>query len=425
MPRDLVKIRPHAVFFSFFCLSFLGCSESSYTPASDLEYRNESSSTSLLYRIGGSTPFGFKKPERVAGFHDNGKKRFEFTFLNGLRHGPFMFWHSNGIPHIQGSYFEGLRQGTFKAFGQAGELIYSKNFNKDEIDGNFTLYYPMSRSETYRYFEFLEKRNLTPPDVPVKSNLRLTATFSQGIPVGSYQIFYHPQGQKSLTTLDLLKEEGSFDKEGRLEKTQICFYPRTEGLMVFGPKDEFSNIIHEPNPDGLSRAIDECYSMMEEIPAYRNPKNLPAKVFAIDASGQKIAPIWSSAVEFLAIRNFDGLILRHRYDPTYESYSTQALAKANEILIEQDLSENSAGNFGAQTRALEVVGLDANGEIIDIFWCSDHRDDIVDLDERILRKRKKIQRNWDQGKSSVSEWLIADGLRMVIKENKEIYKVVP
>ena len=425
MPRDLVKIRPYAVFFSLLFLCVLGCSESSFTPVSDVEYRNESSSTSLLYRIGSSSPFGFRKPERVAGFHDNGKKRFEFTFLNGLRHGPFMFWHSNGMPHIQGSYFEGLRQGTFKAFGQAGELIYSKNFNQDEIDGNFSLYYPMSHSETFRYFEFLDKRNLTPKDVPVSSNLRLKTQFSRGIPVGSYQIFYHPQGQKNLTPLDLIKEEGSFDEKGRLQMSQICYYPRTEGLMVYGPSNEFSNVIHPPNPDGLSRAIDECYSMMEEIPAYRNPENLPAKVFAIDASGQKIAPIWSSAVEFLAIRNFDGLILPYRYGPTYESYTTQALAKANEILINQDLSENSAGNFGAQTRTLEVVGLNANGEIIDIFWCSEHREDVVDLDERILRKRKKIQRSWEEGQSSESEWLISDGLRMVIKKDQAINKLFP
>ncbi len=412
----------------FACLvsGFFGCADSSVTLEKDVEYRRGNpGSIPLLYKIGDSKPFGSGKPARLTGYHDNGKKKFEFTFYNGLRHGPFMFWHSNGMKHIQGTFLEGLRHGNFTSFGQAGELVYSKNFSEDEMDGNFTLYYPMSRSETFRYFEFLEKRKLSPKDVPVESNIRLEAKFVNGIPVGRYQIFYHPNGQKKLTKLDLLKEEGFFDPEGRLQGTQVCYYPRTEGLMVFAPNNEFSDTIHEPNPVGLSRAIDECYSMIDEIPAYRNPKDLPAKVFAIDANGQKIAPIWSSEVESLAIRNSAGFILPQRFEPNYESYSTQALPKANEILIGNDLSQNSSGNFGAQESFLEIVGLNANGTIVDIFWCSAMREDVVDLDERILRKRRKIQRLWDGGNSNQSEWQISDGLRLAITEDKEFFKITP
>ena len=108
-----------------------------------------------------------------------------------------MFWHSNGMKHIQGTFLEGLRHGKFTSFGQAGELVYSKDFREDEIDGNFTLYYPMSRSETFLYFEFLEKRNLSPKDVPIESNVRLEAKFVNGAPVGRYQIFYHHMDRKT------------------------------------------------------------------------------------------------------------------------------------------------------------------------------------------------------------------------------------
>ena len=165
--------------------------------------------------------------------------------------------------------------------------------------------------------------------------------------------------------------------------------------------------------------------MVDEIPAYQNPKNLPAKVFATDADGQKIAPIWSSHVESLAIRNSEGFILPQRFEPNYESYSTHALPKANEIIISNDLSQNSSGNFGAQESFLEIVGLNANGTIVDIFWCSAMREDVVDLDERILRKRRKIQRTWEEGNSNQSEWLISDGLRLAIKENEEFFKIKP
>ena len=53
------------------------------------------------------------------------------------------------------------------------------------------------------------------------------------------------------------------------------------------------------------------------------------------------------------------------------------------------------------------------------------REDVVDLDERILRKRRKIQRTWEEGNSNQSEWLISDGLRLAIKENEEFFKIKP
>ena len=139
----------------------------------------------------------------------------------------------------------------------------------------------------------------------------------------------------------------------------------------------------------------------------------------------KDCPIWSSEVESLAIRNSAGFILPQRFEPNYESYSTQALPKANEILIGNDLSQNSSGNFGAQESFLEIVGLNANGTIVDIFWCSAMREDVVDLDERILRKRRKIQRLWEGGNSNQSEWQISDGLRLAITEDKEFFKITP
>lgn len=424
MNKSFLTIFTLGLFWLFVCLT--GCSSETITLEKDVEYRNSNpGSIPLLYKIGDSQPIGSGKPTRVVGYHETGIKRFEFTFYKGLRHGPFMFWHANGMKHIQGSFEEGLRHGNFTSYGLAGELVYSKNFKKDELDGNFTLYYPLSRSETFLYFEFLDSRNLSPKDVPVESNLRLKANFVKGIPVGRYQIFYHPHGQKQLTRQELIKEEGTFDPEGRLQGSQVCYYPRTEGLMVFAPNNEFSETIHEPSPAGLSRAIDECYSIIEEIPAYRNPKNLPTKVFAIDADGQKIAPIWYSSVESLAIRNSEGFILPERFEPNYESYTHQALPKANEILINQDLSQNSSGNFGAQESFLEIVGLNANGAIVDIFWCSALREDVIDLDERILRKRRKIQRTWQEGLSEESEWLISDGLRLAIKQDNEYFKIVP
>ena len=207
---------------------------------------------------------------------------------------------------------------------------------------------------------------------------------------------------------------------GRLVGNQVCYYPRTEGLVVYLPDDKPLQTVHEPNTYGLSKAIDECYLAISEIPAYRNPKNLPAKVFCVDQRGGKIAPVWSSEIIELAVRDMNENILPERYKPNFEAYRDQAVQKAKDTVLSSDLSDDSAtqgtrGNFST----VEVIALNSKGEIRDILWSNITRKDTLDLEQRILQKRKRIHRSWEAGEATASEWSISTGLNLIIREDRQ------
>lgn len=416
-------IRLTAGFLVVICL---GCSNQELVNENDVEYRKDKDGNRILYKIGRSQPFGQSKIGRVSGKYKNGQKRFDVGFVNGLKHGTFFFWQPNGIKNLSGSFEKGKREGIFTAYGKAGELVYEKNFRNDELDGNFTLYYPLSHSEVFRYSELTKKNKVEFGDIPIRSIPRLKATFSKGIPTGRYQVFYHPRGQKNMSLLSLLKEEGQFNEQGKLVGQQISYYPRTESLVVYMPDDQPLETFHDSTTSGLSRAIDQCYEEIKKLPAYRNPKNLPAKVFAVDARGNRIAPIWSSNVESIAIRNLDGFLLPARYSPTFESYRDEAVKMAEEILLSLEISEKEKVLAYQQIgSSIELVGLNSEGQIIDILWSSRKRDDVIPLEDRIIRKRPMIRRGWKSGESAEAEWLISDGLRLVIQNKEEPILFMP
>ena len=185
---------------------------------------------------------------------------------------------------------------------------------------------------------------------------------AKGIPVGQYRTYYHPEESTPFSKNELLKEEGFFNELGELVGDQYLYYPRTQGLVVFLPNGENSEIIHPPNVLGLSRAMDECTSVLEDIPAYRNPDKIPVKVFAIDRKGNRIAPIWSSDVISFAVRDDKGFLDPMRFDPTYDSYLKEAIPYANKLThFENNQSE-------ASSLYSEVVGLNDAGEVVDIVW---------------------------------------------------------
>ena len=397
-----------------------GCSSQETVDESEVEYRKDKSGSKILYKIGDSRPFGQGKVGRVSGRYANGQKRFEIGFVNGLRHGTFHFWRDNGVKELSGAYDNGKRDGTFIAYGKAGELVYEKNFVRDNLDGNFTLYYPFSHSEIFRYTQLCKDEGVDYGDIQVRSIRRLKANFSKGNPTGKYQVYYHPRGQSGMSELDLLKEEGSFDEKGNLIGDQTYYYPRTESLIVYMPDEQPHETIHPPTEAGLSRAIDECYKLIKELPAYRNPKQLPAKVFAVDSRGNRIAPIWSSDVDSMAIRNMDGFLLPFRFDTTFETYRDDALTKASDVLSTLELSEpEKVSEYMKMGASIEVVGLNSEGQVIDILWSSRKQEGVTPLESRILSKRAMIKRAWDSGDSPQAEWLIPDGLRLVIQDTQE------
>ena len=105
-----------------------------------------------------------------------------------------------------------------------------------------------------------------------------------------------------------------------------------------------------------------------------------------------------------------------RYPPTYEAFRYFAVKTAEEILLSLEISQKQkVMAYQQMGSSLELVGLDSEGEVIDILWSSNQRPEVIPLDDRILRKRPKVRRSWESGNSAEAEWLISDGLRLVIQ----------
>lgn len=425
-------------FFLFSLFLLLGsCAEQRLHP-DDVEYRKDDNGSEILYQIGEDRPFGEGERAYVVDHYPNGSKHFEIGFLNGLRDGKFMFWQKNGIKLLSGAYKDGNRSGKFIAYGKIGELIYEKNYKNGELDGNFTLYYPASNNDVLRYNEKLNEEGKDPGEIKVKSHLRLRVTFLDGNPAGGYRAYFHPgdlnvsenPGTLNVTQDDLLKEEGNFSADGLLAKDQLTYYPRTRSLVVILPDNKRPFPPQPPTPNGFSRAIEDAAKAILSIPRYRNPENAPAWVYSLDRDGDEIVPIWSSHIVSIGIRNKDGRLLHQKFEPTYEAF-TEAMKQAENNAsgfadaMAEEFAESGSSEYSdfydqfyrekLLEYEMEVVGLDKDGEIIDILW-SPLKENTVALPDRINERWVKIQRSWDKGYANEAHWLLSNGSEKSIRD---------
>ena len=400
--------------FGILFFSFSACSEKELQ-SEDVEYRIDENGTQVLYQLGVEEPFGKSKRAYIVGYHHDNSDHFKIGFVNGLKDGNFTFWQESGLKLVSGSFKKGRRNGLFTAYGKTGELVYQKEYREGELDGIFRLYYPSSPSDVTRYNDKLIDERMKHGELEVTNHLRLDASFSDGKPVGVYRSYFHPRG-KTLNLEELLREEGSFDKNGLLSQEQYSYYPQTHALVVNMPDNKRLETIHPASSDGFSRAIDEAAKEILQVPSYRNPDNSPALVYAIDERGNKIIPIWSSHIKEIAIRNMDGFLLKNRFQPTYEAFVFDARTLAEDTLLSIDTKSDSEqlSQYYEKNAAVEIVGLDSNGVIIDILWTSKKPTSIIPLDERIDRKRTKVKRTWQEGSSTEANWLLSNGSLITI-----------
>jgi hypothetical protein len=113
-----------------------------------------------------------------------------------------------------------------------------------------------------------------------------------------------------------------------------------------------------------------------------------------------------------------GTILPDRYPANFEAYRDQAVKKAKEVVLTQDLSDDpNLQILNSRGAAVQVIALNKNGEIRDILWSNLNRKNNLDLEQRILKKRKRIHRSWDAGDATASEWTISSGLNLIIRDD--------
>ena len=68
---------------------------------------------------------------------------------------------------------------------------------------------------------------------------------------------------------------------------------------------------------------------------------------------------------------------------------------------------------------MQVIALNEKGAVKDILWSSLNRKNNLDLEQRILKKRKRIHRSWKAGEATASEWTISSGLNLIIRDDPQ------
>ncbi|MBU61871.1 MAG: hypothetical protein CMI26_05150 [Opitutae bacterium] len=393
----------------------------------DVEYRKDKEGKLILYEIG--------KEEALTATlvqdHPNGHRSFEIRFSNGIREGNFTFWRENEIPLAKGEYKNGLRHGKHTAYGEAGELVSEKTYANGKLNGPCNFYYRYSNNEVERFFEELEEKDLEIGELKAQSVLRYSCNFVDDAPSGDYHAYFFECEDVNTTKKPVVQEKGFFDTDGSLSSDQVRYFPKVKTLGIKLPSGRLMDEGYEADikGKGLSLAMESAYEAIEELPAYRNREDQPAKIFALDERGNEIVPIWSTNIFKIVIRDLNGSFLEKRYDHTFEDYQT-AKEKAESLSHEHGIaamesSEESLDphefrsiNHRKTKPAIDVLGIDKNGKVIDVLWTSAPDSHVIALHERISKKRYRVMRAWLDGKSWGARWFLPDGSKLSILDER-------
>ena len=409
--------------FLLVVLSVVGCQKLELS-SDDVEYRQSEEGELLLYEIGEEEPFEGIIVDEYANGHTNCK----IEFKDGLRDGNFTFWRENEIPLSKGRYKNGLRHGKFTAYGGAGELVSEKTYANGKLNGPCNFYYRYSNDEVERFFEELEEKGFEIGELKAQSKLRYSCEFVDDAPSGVYNAYFY-EGEEANSTTPLLRERGNFDANGSLYGAQVRYFPKVQTLAIKLPNGRLMDEGYEADVKGLSLAMESAYEAIEELPAYRNREDQPAKIFALDERGNEIVPIWSTNIFKIVIRDLNGSFLEKRYDHTFEDYDTakqraeflrdeHGIAAVESSEESLDPHEVRSINRRKTTPAIEVLGIDKNGKVIDVLWTSDPDSHVIALHERITKKRYRVMRAWLDGKSWGARWFLPDGSKLSILDER-------
>jgi len=409
--------------FLLVVLSVVGCQKLELS-SDDVEYRQSEEGELLLYEIGEEEPF----EGIIVDEYDNGHTNCKIEFKDGLRDGNFTFWRENEIPLSKGEYRKGLRHGKFTAYGGAGELVSEKTYANGKLNGPCNFYYRYSNNEVERFFEELKEKDFEIGEMKAQSKLRYSCEFVDDAPSGVYNAYFY-EGEEANSTTPLLRERGNFDANGSLYGAQVRYFPKVKTLAIKLPNGRLMDEGYEADVKGLSLAMESAYEAIEELPAYRNREDQPAKIFALDERGNEIVPIWSTNIFKIVIRDLNGSFLEKRYDHTFEDYEIakqraeflrdeHGIAAVESSEESLDPHEVRSINRRKTTPAIEVLGIDKNGKVIDVLWTSDPDSHIIALHERITKKRYRVMRAWLDGKSWGARWFLPDGSKLSILDER-------
>lgn len=345
--------------------SLLGACGQQTVTTEEVEYRANEGHGRVLFLIDEKDPYdGF-----VTENHPNGSQSFNIRFKKGLPDGNFTFLRDNGLPILKGSFLAGERHGRFTAYGKAGELIFEKTYRNGRLHGKCNFYYPYSLSAVERFFEKLKELGLEPNEMAAHSNLRLTCAFKDDSPHGEYRSYFPPTPDDNATSVSEhaggsgssprrgpLKEIGAFEN-GYLTGKQTVLRPEVTTLAIVLPTGETTKSYRVDGPS-FANAIEAARKALAGIPAYRNPDKKPVVIMGMDDQGEPIAPLWTTDVREIAIRDEDGNLLPSSgFGSSYSDY-VEAKERAGTFSHSQTLSDTET------PPVFDLVGLDQHRRVV-------------------------------------------------------------
>ena len=109
---------------------------------------------------------------KVVVYHENGNKRYETNFVNGIDHGVFREWDDQGNLIEKSHMVSGKLEGKFIRFYPNGQKLFEGNYEKGEVQG--------------KAFQWHEN-----------GQLKIEYHYDNGVEDGIY-IFYNEQGKEIL-----------------------------------------------------------------------------------------------------------------------------------------------------------------------------------------------------------------------------------
>ena len=381
---------------AFLCASsFLGACDHPTVTTDEVEYRKDEGHGRVLFLIDEKEPYdGY-----VTANHPNGSQHYRIQFKKGLPDGNFTFLRDNGLPILKGSFLAGERHGRFTAYGKAGELVFEKTYQHGRLHGPCNFYYPYSLSAVERFFEKLKELGLEPNEMTAHSNLRLSCSFKDDSPHGEYRAHYPPALDENATEghprAGPLRETGSF-ANGYLTGRQTIHRPKVATFAITLPSGENAQS-YRANDASFANAIEAARKIFAKIPAYRNPEKKPVVIMGMDAQGNPVAPLWTTDVREIAIRDEDGNLLPSSgFGSSYSSY-VAAKERAQEFAAAQILSPADL------PPEFDLIGLDHQRRVV----------------SNVLPQRHKLlERDWVEHASLGAKLYLPTGKFVWIREKE-------
>lgn len=135
----------------------------------------------------------------VSNTYVNGTPNIETTYVNGVRHGPYVHYTFNGKKRLSGNYLNGKKHGNWTWYFENGEPETISNYILDELDGEYISYYENGRPE-FKYQYNLGKKTGTWYTYYDNGSTNTVTTYLDDETHGRKE-FYCPEGNLQLVRL--------------------------------------------------------------------------------------------------------------------------------------------------------------------------------------------------------------------------------